>query len=290
MGADAAKFTPATAAFLLTHWLDALAATGTPRFPVDVISIAKGVGRQLGWADEIVEVVADDIPTFEGGLFSIEPRRWAVIYNKSISSEGRIRFTLAHELGHFMLHLGTQDAFECSQEAVLLTGTREKQIEVEADAFASQLLMPLPQFRALTLGANVDFDVLSSASALFGVSLTSACLRWIRATADSAVLVLARDGFIDWAVSSDLARKNGAFFRYRQQTVELPSDSIAADSSVASCRAGEFVALGVWFEHAHAAARVREMKLACDNYDYTLTLLILSPSDKVWPPRQSGTV
>lgn len=288
MGAEAAQFTPATAAFLLTHWLDALATTGIPRFPVDVISIAKGVGRQLGWTDEIVEIVADDIPTFEGGVFSIEPRRWAVVYNKSISSEGRIRFTLAHELGHFMLHLGTQGQFECSQEAVLLKGTREKEIEVEADAFASQLLMPLPQFRALTSGMNVDFEVLSSASAHFGVSLTSACLRWIRATAESAVLVLSRDGFIDWAVSSDQARKNGAFFRYRQQTVELPSGSIAADPLIASCRAGEVVALGVWFEYAHAAARVREMKLACDNYDYTLTLLILSPSDKVWPPWQSG--
>lgn len=287
MGADAAKFTPATAAFLLTHWLDALAASGATRFPVDVISIAKGVGRQLGWADEIVEVVAEDIPTFEGGLFAIEPGRWAVIYNKSISSEGRIRFTLAHELGHFMLHLGSQNAFECSQEAVLLTGTWEKQIEVEADAFASQLLMPLPQFRAITSGGKIDFDVLSLASAHFGVSLTSACLRWIRATSDSAVLVLSRDGFIDWSVSSDQARKNGAFFRYRQQTVELPSGSLAADDSIASCKAGETVALRLWFEHAHAAATVREMKLACSNYDYTLTLLVLSPSDKVWPPWQA---
>ena len=130
MVASAGKYTPTSAAFLLSHWLDALATTGVPRFPVDVISIAKGIGQQLGWKDEIVEVVADDIPTFEGGLFSIEPSRWAVIYNKAIFSEGRIRFTLAHELGHFLLHLGTQDFFECSEEAVLQTGSLEQRIEM----------------------------------------------------------------------------------------------------------------------------------------------------------------
>ena len=286
MVASAGKFTPASAAFKLSHWLDALAATGEPRFPVDVISIAKGVGRQLGWSDEIVEVLSDDIPTFEGGLFSIGAGRWAVIYNKAISSEGRIRFTLAHELGHFLLHLGTQDSFECSEAAVLLTGSREQQIEVEADAFASQLLMPLPQFRAMTETARVDLEVLSNASRLFGVSLTSACLRWIRATSESAVIVLSRDGFIDWAVSSDLARKNGVFFKYRQQTVELPAGTMAADSLIASCKVGNEVPLSRWFEHAHPDAVAREMKLSCENYGYTLTLLNLSPSDKVWPPRQ----
>lgn len=283
MVASAGKYTPASAAFLLSHWLDALAGAGSPRFPVDVISIAKGVGRQLGWKDEIVEVVADDIPTFEGGLFSIEPGRWAVIYNKAISSEGRIRFTLAHELGHFLLHLGTQDSFQCSEEAVLQTGSIEQQIEAEADAFASQLLMPLPQLRAMTGGRPADFEVLSRASSLFGVSLTSVCLRWIRATTESAVLVLSRDGFIDWAVSSDLARRNGAFFKYRQQTVELPSSSAAADPGIASCKAGSVIPLNTWFEHAHHEAKAREMKIACDNYGYTLTLLSMSPTDKVWP-------
>lgn len=280
----ASKFTASSAAIRLSHWLNALEHSGVPRFPVDVISIAKSVGHDLGWEDEIVKVVADDIPTFEGGLFPIKPRRWALIYNKAISSEGRIRFTLAHELGHFLLHLGTQDSFECSEGAMLQTGSLEKQIEVEADSFASQLLMPMPQFNAATAARRIDLDLLSSASNLFGVSLTSACLRWIRSTPESAVLVLSRDGFIDWSVSSDRARKNGAFFRPRQQTLELPPDSMAADLSLSSCKAGEEVPLRLWFEHAHPEAKVREMKLACDNYGYTLTLLQLSPSDKTWPP------
>lgn len=288
MTASSGKFSPASAAFMLSHWLDALAMTGEPRFPVDVISIAKGVGRQLGWDDEIVDVLSDDIPSFEGGLFSIGAGRWAIIYNRTIASEGRIRFTLAHELGHFLLHLGTQDSFECSEEDVLLTGSREQQIEGEADAFASQLLMPLPQFRAMTGTARVDLEVLSRASSLFGVSLTSACLRWIRATSESAVIVLSRDGFIDWAVSSDLARKNGVFFKCRQQTVELPAGSLAADSLIVTCKGGSEVPLRVWFEHAHPDAVAREMKLSCENYGYTLTLLALSPSDKVWPPWEDG--
>ena len=145
--------------------------------------------------------------------------------------------------------------------------------------------MPIKQFRACTAGPAIDFETLSEASTKFGVSLTAAALRWIRSTDQSAVLVLARDGFMDWSVSSDKARANGAFFRTKGRVVELPAGSIAADKSVDACRAGETVRLDTWFQHGHPEAVAREMKLACENYGYTLSLLQLSTGDKVWEPR-----
>jgi Zn-dependent peptidase ImmA (M78 family) len=47
--------------------------------------------------------------------------RWGIFYNTQIEYPGRIRFTLAHELGHYMLHLqGTGlDGFECSSGDML---------------------------------------------------------------------------------------------------------------------------------------------------------------------------
>ena len=57
----------------------------------------------------------------------------------------RKRFTLAHELGHFLLHGG--ERFED-------TGDRQSVVERQADAFAAELLMPSPMvkqtFEALT--------------------------------------------------------------------------------------------------------------------------------------------
>jgi len=287
MGAQA--FTPSTAAILLTHWLDALEATGAQRFPVNVEDLALHVGRELKWADQIFKVEAANIESFEGGLFHIKDQGWALLYNERLRSPGRVRFTQAHELGHYLLHRLAQEVFQCSQSDMVHWGSDQREMESQADEFASNLLMPMKQFRACTTGSVIDFDMLSEASTKFGVSLTAAALKWIRSTDQSAVLVLARDGFMDWSISSDKARANGAFFRTKGRVVALPAGSIAADDSVASCRAGESVSLDTWFPHGHPDAVAREMKLVCENYGYALSLLHLSPGDKVWGPREWGS-
>lgn len=283
-----ATFTPVTAAIRLTHWLDAAAAAGLQRFPVDVEQLALYVGQELKWPDPIFKVVAADIPSFEGGLFHVEDQGWALLYNRNMTSQGRIRFTQAHELGHYLVHRLAQQEFQCSQADMVHWGPEMRSIEAEADDFASNLLMPMKQFRACTSASDIDFDILSDTSNMFGVSLTAAALRWIRSTEQSAVLILSRDGFMDWAISSDKARANGAFYKTKGRVVELPAGSIAANEAIASCRTGDQVSLNTWFEHAHRDAVAREMKLVCENYGYTLTLLSLSNGDKAWAPRDWG--
>ena len=277
-------FSPSSAAIKLSHWLDAFSATGAPRFPVDVSQLALAVGDQLRWADNISTVKAVPLSSFEGGLFELEKGSWALLYNERMTSAGRIRFTQAHELGHFLLHRNLQSSFECSEGDLLHWGSELKKMENEADEFAANLLMPLTHFRAATSGKPIDLEVLSTVSNQFGVSLTAAALQWIKSTEESAVLVLSRDGYIDWSISSDRAFKNGAFIRTKGVTVELPSGSLAADDSLADCKLGERVSLKIWFEHAHATASVREMKLSCGNYGHTLSLLRLSPTDKTFKP------
>jgi len=279
---------PAKEAIRLTHLLDA-AFGETTRFPVNVVELAKAVGSQLRLKDEISEVHAANLKSFEGGLFHIEDGRWALLYNETLKSPGRIRFTQAHELGHFLVHRELQKEFQCSQADVAGYEGSRKRMEAEADEFASTLLMPLKQFRACVAGQPIDLDVLSDVSTKFGVSLTSASLRWIRATEESAVLVLSKDGFIDWSVSSDKAFNNGVYFKTRSgPPIEVPGGSLAANFEAESSRRGERLSLKTWFPDAHEDAPVREMKLQCDNYGYTLSLLHLSPTDKAWAPRDWG--
>ena len=276
-------FTPSTAAIKLSHWLDAAASVGLERFPVDVAQLARNVGAQLNWTDTIFTVEPANIPGFEGGLFRAENKGWALLYNEKIKSPERIRFTQAHELGHYLLHRLAQQKFECSQADMLHWGQGQRESEGQADEFAASLLMPLNQFRPAT-GPSVDFDNLSDASAKFGVSITAAALRWIASTDQSAVLILASDGYMGWSVSSDKARKNGAFFKTKNRVVELPAETLAADDSVGSSRVGERRPLKSWFEHGHKDAELHEMKLVCNNYGHTLSLLRLSSGDRVWNP------
>ena len=93
---------------------------------------------------------------------------------------------------------------------------------------------------------------------------------------------------MDWAISSYKARANGAFYRTTGRVVELPPGSLAADETIASNRSGDPISLNTWFKHAHRDAVAKEMKLVCENYGYTLTLLSLSNGDKVWEPKEWG--
>ena len=104
--------------------------------------LALWVGSELKCKDPIVEVEAADIRNFEGGLFFVEERNgWVLLYNQSLQSAGRIRFTKAHELGHYLLHRKNQDSFECTQADMVRWGPKEKVMEYQADEFASNLLI-----------------------------------------------------------------------------------------------------------------------------------------------------
>ncbi len=286
----AAQFTPFTAAARLTHWLDALSSAGhVDRFPVQVADLALGVGKEMKWDDPVLEVRSANIQNFEGGLFYDSDRHgWLMLHNESIRSAGRRLYTQAHELGHYLLHRIRQNAFECSQADVLHREPELKQLESEADDFAANLLMPLNHFRGATDGQAVNFDVLGACSDKFGVSLSAAALRWIKSTPESAVLVLSRDGFIDWSFSSDLAFKKGAFFRTRLQTNEIPATSYCAAMPSPLGKRGEDIAASVWFPHAHPDATLREINVRCENYGYTLTLLHMSAGEQVWQQRNCG--
>jgi hypothetical protein len=276
--------TPAKAAFRLTNILNQLsAAHGDPRFPVDVKSLALNCHEIFRWDDPIAKVVGADIPGFDGCLTQLGKNEgWALVYNDAVSSEGRIRFTQAHELGHYVLHRTLQTEFNCTDQDMDDWQADERQIETEADRFAGDLLMPLDDFRK-QISSMVDFEQLGDCATRYGVSLTAAALRWVSATDRKVVLVASIDGFMRWSFSSDSARKAGAFFRARKQTIELPDGSLAADDSVVRESKGVSVPANVWFANASPGTRLREMKIASEQYG-VLTLLELPGTEAVWAP------
>lgn len=276
-------WTPQKAAIRLTKICDLVSeAHGIARFPVEVGDLALGAAEIFKWSDPIIKVDPVDIKGFDGALFANETRsRWMLLYNNGLASPGRIRFTQAHELGHYILHRLRRDEFRCSSDDML--SWEEKNIEAEADLFASFLLMPLNDFRN-QLTADVDIELLRHCAARYGVSLTAAALKWIACTDESAVLILSRDGFMKWAFSSVTARRNGAFFRTRQSVVQIPAGSIAASQAIAQERKGVELPAKLWFPHADRNACLREMKVQSEQFEYIITVLRLPRWASVWPP------
>lgn len=279
--------TSSKAAFRLTHVLNAVAgAHGTQRFPVDVVSVARESARIFGWPDPITEVQAADIKNFEGALYAGDERKcWLILYNHRLRSPGRIRFTQAHELGHYLLHRAHRNSFECSESDMVDLTQDSLTIEAQADDFSSALLMPLDDFRAQMNGTS-DFDALGACAERYGTSLTATTLRWLKHTDANAVLVVHRDGFLLWSYASNSAYRNGAFFKTRSNIIAIPQASIASDTSVETERIGIEIAARTWFPHAPKELSIKEMKICADQFDYVMTLLVLPRFSSVWKPRE----
>ena len=159
----------------------------------------------------------------------------------------------------------------------------DKDIEGQADLFASYLLMPLDDYRKQVTTA-VDLDLLGHCADRYGVSLTAAILKWLQYTDEKAVLVMSRDGFMNWAWSSEPAAKAGAFFRTRNNVIPVPDGALAANAEIKDDRKGTQISASVWFPHAGAETPLREMKVHAEQYGVVLSLLCLPRSADAWPP------
>ena len=84
-------------------------------------------------------------------------RRPVIVRNDAKDSPGRLRFDIAHEVGHIIMH---QD---------LVTGC--KQTESEANRFASAFLLPRSAFiKEFKVGNRMDWKMLSALKERWGVS------------------------------------------------------------------------------------------------------------------------
>jgi Zn-dependent peptidase ImmA (M78 family) len=105
----------------------------------------------------------DNLPGFDSALFQAPTGRrgWGIIYDNRIRSRGRINFTLAHEFGHYVLHRSTLggDAPRRAERRSMGLGARPSR--VQANVFATNLLMPLDDYRKqLPASAKVGLDVI----------------------------------------------------------------------------------------------------------------------------------
>ncbi len=283
---DPSKLAPPKAANLLLKASELfIEAHGGDKFPVDIDIIAKGAAELFNWKDPITDIKAVNLPNFEGMLATNDSKsKWMIAYNESLSSQGRIRFTKAHELGHYMMHRNMQTQFMCSKDD-MLKFTDEKNIEAEADKFASHLLMPIDDFR-VQMNGEVNFDSLGHCADRYGVSLTAAVIKWLSYTEEKAVLIVSRDGFMDWAISSTPAKKSGAYFKTKNNVIEIPEKSLALKEHSVKDKLGENIATKIWFPSADSNANLKEFKVHSEQYDCTLTLLILPKHIDCWANRK----
>jgi hypothetical protein len=268
--------TPRAWAGRFTQILNASFGDSPARFPVDVRALALDYTRQAFPQEPITVVQGEMLGRFEGCLRLIHPgaSKWGILHNIGVTP-GRARFTLGHEFGHYLLHrhLAGPSGIFCSTDDIARGQVGGANIEREADDFAAALLMPLDDFRRqIPPDSKVDLHSISACADRYGTSLIATVLKWLSYTERRAVLVVARDGYVDWSRSSDAALKTRAFLRAKSgPPIEVPEKSLMANPDLlVDMRAGITQGPAVWF-----GEESREMTLVADAYDFRASLILL---------------
>lgn len=262
----------------LTQMLDAV--QGPDRYPVDVEELILEYSRVISPNDPVLQIVSQPLRGFEGALLPVreQPRGWLVVSN-STASPGRRRFTVAHEVAHYLLHrdrIPPQGIF-CKEEDVSRRGGKD--IEKEADTFAAALLMPLHDLRRqIDPKAKPTLADLGALAERYGVSLTAATLRWLEVTERRSLIVVSTEGYALWARSSEPAFKSGRFIRTSGAPHEIPAGAGASRPDLAeACRAGISHPSGIWFDE-----EVEEYTVHATAIEQAITILHLGEGRPRW--------
>ena len=164
-------------------------------FPVPVEEIALAL--------EIRKIVDFDTDSFEGALLTDEAKTNCAILVRSGTRPERRRFTIGHELGHYLmpLHIPTAEGFRCSQadmrEEENIGTYSNSAWEAEANIFASELLIPPTHFKKnLRSSRNISIETLISLANYFGVSKTACGRRMTQLSDDPCAMLISKNGLI----------------------------------------------------------------------------------------------
>jgi len=116
-------------------------------FPIKVGAIAKDLGLDVK-SSTLKAGISGEIKEVEGTVFIKISRH---------DSKERQRFTLAHEIAHFLLH--KDKLSEGIEDTVLFRSNLSDKLEVEANKLAADIVMPLSLINAIDFPNDTKFEV-----------------------------------------------------------------------------------------------------------------------------------
>ena len=195
--------------------------------------------------------------------------RGIIRVSDGIVQRGRRQFSVAHELGHWVLHKHQSQMSACTNEQMRMSYVASPP-ELEANVFAANLLMPAASFAERLKGRRASWPMIQSLAEAFEVSLTAAAVRYVELVDDYCALAICKDGRIQWWRVSGRMQECKAWLDAKST---VPPDSIAADCfrGKATPRVAQEVSCRSWFgdltgvhsdrlmEHVYALPKYRKV-------------------------------
>lgn len=161
--------------------------------PVDVEKIARLLG--------VAEISRIDTQGFEGTLVTDPEKNSGAIALKLSSPLERQRFTIAHEIGHFVIPTHGREA-QCSLSAMRMPGKIGNK-EAEANLFAATLLMPASMIRQdMRKWREPDLPKIVDLAGRYVVSKEAMARRVMDLTDNACAVVFSHSGTVSYPYRS----------------------------------------------------------------------------------------
>lgn len=161
---------------------------GLYSLPVDPIVICKKL-----------DIHYDEVPYegFDGTLIAIGNSQLIGV-NSEIIEPGRKAFTCAHELGHVFYDLDSikERSFKCTRHDVGHGKSNNILIEIRANEFASEILLPRELFIKEISNKEPSWGLIKDLANKFGTSLHATANRFVSLSHHLCWLIVVKDGAI----------------------------------------------------------------------------------------------
>lgn len=230
---------------------------------------------------EDISVYFDDYENAFDGMLLYDNKDFHIHINSKHESQNnsrRNRFTLAHELGHYFIdehRLGLKYK-RLEPHSSFHNINNKDRIELEADYFASCLLMPKERFRLATVQKKFSFEKIIEFSNTFQTSVLSTLIRFAEVGTHEVFVVFTKNNIVKWCTKSDDFPNWKWNFEINGQP---PKSTVVADFFTNNSKYTHIEEMNVdfWFKNTDSDSRAdRIMKEQCyfsDSYGYTISLL-----------------
>lgn len=127
----------------------------------------------------------------------------AIISVNIASNEGRQRFSLAHELAHWICDRKT-GSFLCAKEDIGPQNAEAKSVEAYANSYASQLILPSYLTAQWAHKKRVNLETASAMAKDFNASLTAAAIKLVKGASIPACVACHSQSKLIWFQKSTI--------------------------------------------------------------------------------------
>ena len=244
---------------------------GFNSLPIDVVKVAEALDIPLRPLEQTKPGVS--------GMLHRSGDQFVIMFGTYVKSLGFQRFSIAHEIGHYLLpghpeHLFPPGVTSHSSQAGF---TSADIFEQEADFFASGMLLPdrLVKSAIRRLGEGLEGIEALKEKAL--TSMTATAIAYARKTSVPAAIVMSTNGRIDYAfLSASMQEFEGLIWPRKGTVLPVGTASASLASSradvLAGKRGGDDIDLRTWLGGRRTIPATEEV-IGLGSYGKVLTVL-----------------